>query len=114
MFRRNTEKYITFSVPIKEEHYIGKTIAYKLKFIDSYRFMQDSLSELDDNLSDINNKEPENKFMTDSLSQSNNKTSQIDKKEPKNKFINKMRSMMTSLSQSNNKTSQIDNKEPKK
>ena len=34
-----TEKYITFSVPIKKEHDNGKTTKYKLKFIDSYRFM---------------------------------------------------------------------------
>ena len=45
----NTEKYITFSVPIKKEHDNGKTTTYKLKFIDSYRFMQDSLSNLVDN-----------------------------------------------------------------
>ena len=43
-----------------------KTVTYKLKFIDSYRFMQDSLSNLVDNLSAINNKEPKNKF-TDSI-----------------------------------------------
>ena len=36
---------------------------YMPKFFDSYRFMQDSLSNLVDNLSDINNKEPENKFV---------------------------------------------------
>ena len=36
----NKEKYITFSVPIKKEVDNGKTIKYKLKFIDSYRFMQ--------------------------------------------------------------------------
>ena len=45
----NTEKYITFSVPLKKED-DGK-ITYKLKFIDSYRFMQTSLSSLVDNLS---------------------------------------------------------------
>ena len=28
----NTEKYITFSVPIKKEHDNGKTITYQLKF----------------------------------------------------------------------------------
>ena len=72
----NTEKYITFSVPIKKEHDNGKTTTYKLKFIDSYRFMQDSLSNLVNNLSGVDNKEPKNKFidnirsMTDSLSQS--------------------------------------------
>ena len=38
----NTEKYITFSVLIKKEHDNGKTTTYKLKFINSYRFMQDS------------------------------------------------------------------------
>ena len=57
----NTEKYITFSVPIKKEHDNVKTTTYKVKFIDSCRFMQDSLSNFVDNLSGINNKEPENK-----------------------------------------------------
>ena len=35
----NMEKYITFSVPIKKECDGGKTIAYKLRFIDNFRFM---------------------------------------------------------------------------
>ena len=35
----NTEKCITFSVPIKKECDNNKTITYKLKFIDSFRFM---------------------------------------------------------------------------
>ena len=72
----NTEKYITFSVPIKKvlnSEYDSdndsdsdndndkdknkvKTITYRIKFIDSYRFIQDSLSNLVDNLSEINNK----------------------------------------------------------
>ena len=34
----------------------AKTITYRIKFIDSYRFMQRSLSTLTDNLSEINNK----------------------------------------------------------
>ena len=51
----NTEKYITFSVPIKEDDN-SKKITYKLKFIDSYRFMQSKLSDLVDNLSKINKK----------------------------------------------------------
>ena len=51
----NTEKYITFSVPIKKE--ITKKdkiikISYKIKIIDSYRFMSTSLSKLADNLSE--------------------------------------------------------------
>ena len=56
-----------------------KTVTYRLKFIDSYRFMQDSLSNLVDNLSEINNKELKNKIndnmrsMIDSLSRSLNK-----------------------------------------
>ena len=53
----NMEKYITFPVPIKKEvnNYDGKkkTITYKLKFIDSFRFMPTSLSELVDNTSGI-------------------------------------------------------------
>ena len=53
-----TEKYITFSVPIKKQ--IAKTdkdgndkivdISYKIRFIDSFRFMSSSLSNLVDNL----------------------------------------------------------------
>ena len=31
----------------------AKTITYRIKFIDSYRFMQSSLSTLTDNLSEI-------------------------------------------------------------
>ena len=46
----NTEKYITFSVPSKKELDNGKTIKYKIKFIDSFRFMSSSLSNLVDNL----------------------------------------------------------------
>ena len=48
----NTEKYITFSVTIKKELDNGKTITYKLNFIDSFRFMLTSLSKLVDNLSE--------------------------------------------------------------
>ena len=53
------EKYITFSVPIKKEcnnnNNNNKTITYKLKFIDRFRFMPTSLSELVDNTSGIFN-----------------------------------------------------------
>ena len=52
----NTEKYINFSVPIKKELDNGKTITYKLKFVDSFRFMSTSLSKLVDNLSEIYSK----------------------------------------------------------
>ena len=47
----NTEKYITFPVPIKKDLDNGKTITCKIKFIDSFRFMSSSLSSLVDNLS---------------------------------------------------------------
>ena len=53
----NTEKYITFSVPTKKELDNGKIVTYKLKFIDSYRFMLTSLSDLIDNLSEFFKKE---------------------------------------------------------
>ena len=53
----NTENYITFSVPIKKELHNNETIIYKLKLTDSYRFMSTSLSDLADNLSEINKKE---------------------------------------------------------
>ena len=49
----NTEKYITFSVPIKKELDNGKAVAYKLNFIDSFRFISTSLSKLVDDLSEI-------------------------------------------------------------
>ena len=57
------EKYITFSVPIKKECYDNnnnnnnnnKIITYKFRFIDSFRFMSTSLSELVDNRSGIFN-----------------------------------------------------------
>ena len=48
----NTEKYITFSVPIKKGLDNGKSITYKIKFIDSFRFMSRSLSNLVNNLSE--------------------------------------------------------------
>ena len=53
----NTEKYITFSIPIKKEHDNGKTITYKIKFIDSCRKMSHKLSNLVDDLFEINNKD---------------------------------------------------------
>ena len=47
----NTEKYITFSVPInKKIENKDLEITFKIKFIDSYRFMSSSLSKLVDNL----------------------------------------------------------------
>ena len=48
----NTEKYITFSVPIKKELHSGKTITFKIKFIDSFRFVSSRLSSLVDNLAE--------------------------------------------------------------
>ena len=53
MFRKNTEKHITFSVPINKELDNSKLIKYKLKFIDSFIFTSTSLSKLVDNLSEI-------------------------------------------------------------
>ena len=49
------EKYITFSVPIKKKCNDSKTITRKLRFIDSFRFMLASLSDLVDNMSRIFN-----------------------------------------------------------
>ena len=49
----NAEKYITFSVPISKELDNGKTITYKLTFIDSFRLMSISLSSFVDSLSEI-------------------------------------------------------------
>ena len=49
----NTEKHITFSVPLKKKiENKNPEITYKIKFIDSFRFMSSSLSKLVDNLSE--------------------------------------------------------------
>ena len=48
----NTEKYITFSVPIKKRIENKNRDIYKIKFIDSFRFMATSLSKLVDNLTE--------------------------------------------------------------
>ena len=55
----NTETYITFSVRTKKKHDNdnGETITYKIKFIDTCRFMQIKWSNLVDNVSEINNKD---------------------------------------------------------
>ena len=47
----NKEKYITFSVAIKKESNEDSTIIYRIKFIDSFRFMSTFLSTVVDNLS---------------------------------------------------------------
>ena len=49
----NTEKYIIFSVSLKKKiENKNLEITYKIKFIDSFRFMSSSLSKLVDNLSE--------------------------------------------------------------
>ena len=53
----NAEKHITFSVPISKKLDNGKTIMYKLEFIDSFRFMSNKSSDLVDNLFQIYKKE---------------------------------------------------------
>ena len=57
---QNTEKYITFSVSINKSKVITKLskliTKYKLKFIDSFRFMPTLLSKLVNNLSEIYSK----------------------------------------------------------
>ena len=57
---QNTEKYITFSVSINKSKGITKLSKlirkYKLKFIDSFRFMSTLLSKLVNNLSEIYSK----------------------------------------------------------
>ena len=59
-FGENTEKYLTFLVPINNEvtridkkgGEITKNMSYKLEFIDSARFMASSLSSLVNNLAE--------------------------------------------------------------
>ena len=48
----STDKYITLSVPINKQLHNGKTITYRIRFKDSYRFMSSSLSNLVNNLSE--------------------------------------------------------------
>ena len=68
----NTEKYITFSVQIKKENGIDKTITYKVKLIDTCRFMSGTLSDLFDNLSEINDKDCKNAWKEKILDQNVN------------------------------------------
>ena len=57
----NTEKYITFSISIfKKTDANDKPIVYQIKFIDSYRHMNQSLSNLVDNLAELNKNLPVN------------------------------------------------------
>ena len=72
----NTEKYITFSVSIKKKiENKDPEITYKIKFIDSYRFMSSSLSKLAGNLSEgiHNNKCLDCKFCLDYIKIKNEK-----------------------------------------
>ena len=50
----NMEKYIPFTVPLNKTNMNGKLVTCKVKFIDSMRFMNTLLSNLIDNLSEIN------------------------------------------------------------
>ena len=52
MERRKYGKNPTFSAPINKKCDNGKTTTYKLRFIDSFRFMPFSLLELFDNMSE--------------------------------------------------------------
>ena len=53
MLRRKYREIFSFSVPLSKELDNGKTITYKLKFIDSFRLMSISLSSFVDSLSEI-------------------------------------------------------------
>ena len=48
----NTQKCVTFSVPIEKQLDNDKTITYKIKFIDSFRLISSSVSNLVDNLAE--------------------------------------------------------------
>ena len=72
----NIEKYITFSVPLKKKiENKNLEITYKIKFVDSFRFMSSSLSKLVDNLSEgmHNNKCSDCKSNLDGVSITKNK-----------------------------------------
>ena len=55
----NSEKYTSFSVPIKKIQMkdTNEITTYRMKFIDSYRFMNTNLSSLVNNLSEIKDHE---------------------------------------------------------
>lgn len=53
----NTEKYIKCSVLIKKQNKRGKTVTFKLKFIDSVKFMPSLLSTLTNNLAEAPQKD---------------------------------------------------------
>ena len=72
----NTEKYITFSVPLKKKiENKNLEMTYKIKFIDSFRFMSSSLSKLVDDLSEgiHNNKCADCKYNLDYIKTKNEK-----------------------------------------
>ena len=87
--------------PIKKDLDNDKAVIYKLKFRDSYRFMDRSLASLVDNLSEINKKKPMVEFidnfrsMLASLSCHLNNLSEINKKirKSENKLDLKMRTL---------------------
>ena len=114
----NTGKYITLSAPIKKDLDNGKTITYKLKFIDSYRFMDRPLASLIDDLSEINMKKPMDEFienfrpMLASLLCHLDNLFEINKKirKSKNKFIDNLRFASSSLSYHLNNLSEINKK----
>ena len=70
--RESTEKYITFSIPIKKENDGGKTITHKVKFIDTCRFMESKLLDLASNLSEVNKKIAKNPWKEKKLDQNAN------------------------------------------
>ena len=115
----NAEKYIAFFAPINIEYDNDITVTYKLKYIDSYQFMDSSLSSLVDNVSEIHNKKPMDEFidnarsMITSLLHSIENLSEINKKIEKleNKSNNNFISMETSLLQIVNDLSEINKKE---
>ena len=52
MLREKIQRKYYFLVPISKELDNSKIITYKLKFIDSFRFISTSLSSLADNISE--------------------------------------------------------------
>ena len=73
MFKRKYRKIYYFSVTVKKELDNGKTIAYKLKFFNSFKFMQTSLSSLVDNLSETYSKKCTCKSLCDFIGFKNDK-----------------------------------------
>ena len=109
------EKYISFGVPLKVQNKHDKMETFRLKFVDSQRFMNSSLAKLVGYLSDIKETCKEtDKFINNmrssaSIKKSINNYSKLDKKET-HEFTDNLRAKTTSLLRHTDRYEEICNK----